>query len=339
MDAYLGGRAVAGVQGRNQIENFRIPAHSLKVMRRNFALVSALAVALSAAGAPAHLPVPEWRAPNVLGFLKLGFPAAALGPSISELIVHERAAPATPSFALPVSLTRAMGLNINRIAIDAGHGGPDFGAMSATGMREKDVVLDIALRVARLVRQSMKIGVVLTRSADVFVALRERTAIADNAGADLFVSIHANSSPSKAAAGAETFTLSLSAGADGLEIARRENAGAGHSVGQLRDLVRSIALNEKVLESETLAEMLQTPLSIQAAKANAASRNRGVRRAPFLVLLGASMPSVLTEVGFLSNPAEAAKLADPAYREQVAVAIFAGIAQYADSLNSALASP
>jgi N-acetylmuramoyl-L-alanine amidase len=231
------------------------------------------------------------------------------------------------------SLTRALGLKVNRIVIDAGHGGHDDGTVGPNGVLEKDVVLDVALRLAKLVQSRMGAEVVLTRSDDTFIPLHERTAIANQRKADLFLSIHANSSPAPSVAGTETFFLNFTNSPAALDVASRENAGADKSVGELMNLIQSITLNDKITESETFAQTVQTSLFSQAAKSNAAARNRGVKRAPFVVLIGASMPSILAEIGFLSNPKDEANLNKPEYRQKIAEAIFKGLSQYSQSLS------
>ncbi len=231
------------------------------------------------------------------------------------------------------SLTRALGLKVNRIVIDAGHGGHDDGTIGPHGVLEKDVVLDVALRLAKLVRQRLGAEVVLTRSDDTFIPLHERTAIANEHHADLFLSIHANSSPAPAVAGTETFFLNFTNSPDALNLAARENAGSDKTVGELKDLIQTITLNDKIEESHTFAQDIQTAMQTQAARSNAQARNRGVKRAPFVVLIGASMPSVLAEIGFLSNRRDEANLNKPEYRQKIAEALYKGLAQYSLSLS------
>jgi N-acetylmuramoyl-L-alanine amidase len=248
--------------------------------------------------------------------------------------------PARPVDATPLasvnasrSLTRALGLKVNRIVIDAGHGGHDDGTIGPHGVLEKDVVLDVALRVAKLVQEKMGAEVVLTRSDDTFIPLRDRTAIANDHKADLFLSIHANSSPAPEVAGTETFYLNFTSTAGSLDVAARENAGSDKSVGELKDLIQSITLNDKIEESHTFADNIQTAVQSQAERSNPAAHNRGVKRAPFVVLIGASMPSVLAEIGFLSNSRDESNLAKPEYRQKIAEALYKGLTQYSQSLS------
>lgn len=231
------------------------------------------------------------------------------------------------------SLTRALGLKVNRIVIDAGHGGHDDGTIGPHGVIEKDVVLDVALRVSKLVQEKMGAEVILTRSDDTFIPLRERTAIANDHKADLFLSIHANSSPAPEVAGTETFYLNFTNVPGSLDVAARENAGSDKSVGELKDLIQSITLNDKIEESHTFAQDIQNTIQAQAERANAAAHNRGVKRAPFVVLIGASMPSVLAEIGFLSNSRDESNLGKPEYRQKIAEALYKGLAQYSQSLS------
>jgi N-acetylmuramoyl-L-alanine amidase len=222
---------------------------------------------------------------------------------------------------------------VNRIVIDAGHGGHDDGTIGPNGVLEKDVVLDVALRLAKLVQQRLGAEVVLTRSDDTFIPLHERTAIANDHKADLFLSIHANSSPAPEVAGTETFFLNFTNSPDALNVAARENAGSDKTVGELKDLIQTITLNDKIEESHTFADDIQNAIQAQAAHSNAAAHNRGVKRAPFVVLIGASMPSVLAEIGFLSNARDESNLGKPEYREKVAEALYKGLAQYSQSLS------
>ena len=249
--------------------------------------------------------------------------------------VHPAAANSVPkaSTDASLSLTRALGLKINRIVIDAGHGGHDDGTIGPNGVLEKDVVLDVALRLATLVQTRLGAEVVLTRSDDTFVPLTERTAIANDHKADLFLSIHANSSPAPEVAGTETFLLNLNSSPGALSVAARENAGSDKSVGELRDLIQSIAQNDKIAESQNFATDIQSAIFAQAVKGNTAAHDRGVKKAPFVVLIGARMPSVLAEIGFLSNPRDESNLNKAEYRQKVAESLYRGLAQYSQSLS------
>jgi N-acetylmuramoyl-L-alanine amidase len=238
-----------------------------------------------------------------------------------------------PSTDATRSLTRALGLKVNRIVIDAGHGGHDDGTIGPHGVLEKDVVLDVALRLSKLVQERMGAEVILTRSDDTFIPLHERTAIANDHKADLFLSIHANSSPAPEVAGTETFYLNFTSSPGAIDVAARENAGSDKNVGELKDLIQSITLNDKIEESRTFAQNVETSIQAQAIHSNAAARNRGVKQAPFVVLIGASMPSILAEIGFLTNNRDEANLGKPEYRQKVAEALYKGLTRYSQSLS------
>jgi len=233
------------------------------------------------------------------------------------------------------TLTRALGLKIGRIVIDAGHGGHDTGTIGPTGLMEKDLCLDVALRLGKIIEQRLPgADVVYTRSDDSFVPLEERTNIANQAKADLFISIHANSSRDHAARGIETYYLNLKGSAEAMEVAARENATAQGGVHELQDLVMKIARTEKIDESKELAEDIQDSLSKRIQKSNKPVKNRGVRKAPFVVLIGADMPSILTEISFLSNPADEQMLKKPEQRQKVAEGLYQGVVSYLESMNS-----
>jgi N-acetylmuramoyl-L-alanine amidase len=233
------------------------------------------------------------------------------------------------------TLTRALGLKIGRIVIDAGHGGHDTGTIGPTGLMEKDLCLDVALRLGKLIEQKLPgADVVFTRSDDTFVPLEDRTRIANEAKADLFVSIHANSSPDHGARGVETYYLNMKGSPEAMEVAARENAVAQESIHDLEDLVMKIARTEKIDESKEFAEDVQESLSQRIQKTAKPVRDRGVRKAPFVVLIGADMPSILTEISFLSNPADEKLLKKPEHRQQIAEGVFQGVSSYLESLNS-----
>jgi N-acetylmuramoyl-L-alanine amidase len=233
------------------------------------------------------------------------------------------------------TLTRALGLKIGRIVIDAGHGGHDTGTIGPTGLMEKDLCLDVALRLGKIVQQRLpSADVVFTRSDDTFIPLEERTHIANEAKADMFISIHANSSQDSGARGIETYYLNLKGSPEAMEVAARENATSDQGIHELEDLVKQIARTEKIDESREFAEDVQDSLSKRVQKTAKVVKNRGVRKAPFVVLIGADMPSILTEISFLSNPADEKLLKQPEHRQRVAEGIFQGIAGYLQSLNS-----
>jgi N-acetylmuramoyl-L-alanine amidase len=228
------------------------------------------------------------------------------------------------------SMIRALGLKVGRIVIDPGHGGQDFGTSSPNGLHEKEVVLDVSKRLAVLLRESLGAEVILTRGEDSFVSLEQRTQMANEKKADLFISVHANSSPARSASGIETFYLNFAGSSGAMEVASRENAAARKNVHELNDLLQKIALNAKLDESREFATKVQNALVIGDSSRQ---RNRGVKRAPFIVLIGADMPAILTEIGFVTNATEESNLRRPEYRQKIAEQIFNGVASYSSSLN------
>jgi N-acetylmuramoyl-L-alanine amidase len=241
--------------------------------------------------------------------------------------------PAGPTESGSRTLTRALGLKIGRIVIDPGHGGHDTGTIGPTGLEEKNVVLDVGLRLKKLLEHSTGCEVIMTRDDDTFIPLEERTAIANEKSADLFISIHANASRDMSARGIETYYLNLSSNPDVLEVAARENATSQESVHQLQDLIKKIAMTEKIEESEDFAKQVQREVYTRVTKVSGAQRDRGVKKAPFVVLIGANMPSVLAEISFLTNPRDERMLKRPDYREKIASALYDGILQYVKNLG------
>ena len=231
------------------------------------------------------------------------------------------------------SLTRALGLKVGRIVIDAGHGGHDQGTEGPKGLLEKDLVLDVALRLGKLIEDRMGAEVIYTRADDTFVPLEQRTALANEKKADLFLSIHANSSPYPRIAGIETFYLNFTDSKEALDVASRENASSQKSIFELQDIIQKITLHDKAEESKEFASRVQAALYAFSARNLPGEKNRGVKKAPFVVLIGASMPSVLAEIGFLSNPREEALLKKPDYRQKLAEALYRGVTRYSDSLS------
>jgi len=234
------------------------------------------------------------------------------------------------------SLIRALGLKVGKIVIDAGHGGHDTGTIGPNGLLEKDLVLDVSLRLGRLLQSKMGADVIYTRDDDTFIPLETRTAIANQEQADLFVSVHANSSSDPSARGVETYYLNFNPSPDALEVAARENAVSEKSVHELGDLVKKITLKDKVEESREFATDVQHALYQGLAgkdTGRSALRDRGVKKAPFIVLIGANMPSILAEISFVSNPADERKLQTPDYRQKIAESLYRGIARYVNGLS------
>jgi N-acetylmuramoyl-L-alanine amidase len=240
---------------------------------------------------------------------------------------------ARPTASGDRSLIRALGLKIGKIVIDPGHGGHDTGTIGPNGLEEKDLVLEVGRRLGRLLETRMGAEVVYTRKDDTFIPLETRTAIANQQRADLFISIHANSSQDPEARGVETYYLNFTSNPEALEVAARENAVSEKSIYELQDLVKKIALKEKIEESREFAGDVQASLYSALATKSPAIRNRGVKKAPFIVLIGANMPSILAEISFVSNPTDEHRLETSEYRQRIAESLYHGIAKYVDGLS------
>lgn len=222
---------------------------------------------------------------------------------------------------------------VRRIVIDPGHGGNDPGAMGPDGVKEKDVVLAIGLKLARKIREETGIDSVMTRSTDVFIPLEERTAIANKINADLFVSIHANASLNKAASGIETYYLNLAKTDKAARVAARENNISMAKVGLLQTILFDLMANHKINDSARMAEEVQKSLHSRVVKKYQGAKNLGVKQGPFYVLVGATMPSILVETAFISNDHEAGLLIDRDYQDTAATGILDGIRNYIKTLR------
>ena len=232
-----------------------------------------------------------------------------------------------------LSMARQLGLGVSRIVIDPGHGGHDPGARGK-GVNEAELVLDVALRLEKLLQQVPGVDVILTRRTDEFIQLPERTAIANREGADLFLSIHANASTSGQAHGIETYFLNFANNQSAAAVAARENAASTQAMGGLPDFVKAIAMNNKLDESRDLALQVQRSMVDRQRASNKTLKDLGVKQAPFVVLIGANMPSVLAEMGFVTNPQEAKLLKGNAYRQKIAESLFNAIRKYQTSLKN-----
>jgi N-acetylmuramoyl-L-alanine amidase len=230
-----------------------------------------------------------------------------------------------------------LGLKIGRIVLDPGHGGHDKGTVGPGGLLEKDLVLQVAKELKEQLEDRLGAEVILTREDDQFITLEERTAIANQHQADLFVSIHANSSPSRSTSGVETYFLDFAKTDAAREVAARENATSDRNVRDLQELVQKIAQADRQAESKELASIIQNSLYSGMKQISPSARDRGVRSAPFIVLIGAQMPSVLTEIAFLSNPRDEKLLKKVVSRQSLASALFKGIQGYMKALGSATA--
>jgi N-acetylmuramoyl-L-alanine amidase len=272
-----------------------------------------------AADAAAAVPTTAPTAP--LASRPTANPAATLLPAVPP-----------PNLAGGLSMARQLGLGVSRIVIDPGHGGHDPGA-KGPDMTEAELVLDVALRLEKLLAKLPGVEVVLTRRTNEFIPLQERTAIANRENADLFLSIHANASSVPAARGVETYFLNFASNQGAAAVAARENATSGQTMGALLDVVKAIALNSKLDESREFATHVQRELVDSIRPANKTVKDLGVKQAPFVVLIGAAMPSVLAEISFITNPQEAKLLTGSSYRQRIAQALFEGVREYQSSLK------
>jgi N-acetylmuramoyl-L-alanine amidase len=240
---------------------------------------------------------------------------------------------ARPTASGDRSLIRALGLKIGKIVIDPGHGGHDTGTIGPNGLEEKDLVLEVGRRLGKMLETRLGAEVVYTRKDDTFIPLETRTAIANQQRADLFISIHANSSHDADARGVETYYLNFTSSPEALEVAARENAVSEKSIYELQDLVKKIALKEKIEESREFAGDVQESLHSGLAAKSPGIRDRGVKKAPFIVLIGANMPSILAEISFVSNPGDEHHLETSEYRQRIAESLYRGIAKYVNGLS------
>ncbi|GAB7141179.1 hypothetical protein RsTz2092_11440 [Deferribacterales bacterium RsTz2092] len=236
-----------------------------------------------------------------------------------------------PASSANQTLASVFGLKINTIVIDAGHGGKDPGC-SYYGLKEKDITLIIAKQLRAMLKSKTKLNVYMTRETDVFIPLEERTAIANKLKADIFVSIHINAAPkNRAASGVETYILNITNDKAALEVAAFENQATTKSISDLQGILKDIMQSSKLEESTLLAKATQKGMANTMKLSN--KQNIGIKQAPFFVLVGANMPAILTEVGFLSNKNEAERMRTSEYQKLVAQGIFNGILAYAGRYN------
>jgi len=297
----------------------------------------------------AHRPATAWlrkppsvaaRATAALADARTSLASAPIPPAM-ELLAAEPAAATSAAATVPVpavpkpgvSIARQLGLGVQRIVIDPGHGGHDPGA-KGKGVTEAELVLDVALRLEKLLQKQPGVEVILTRRTDDFIPLEERTALANREGADLFLSIHANASPNASAHGVETYFLNFANNLSEAAVARRENAASGQTMGALPDLVKAIALNNKLDESKDFANQIQRAMIERLRASNKTVKDLGVKQAPFVVLIGAAMPSVLAEISFVTNLQEAKLLKSGVYRQRIAEALLNAVRKYQTSLKS-----
>jgi N-acetylmuramoyl-L-alanine amidase len=333
-------------------------------MRRTAAVPAASQVALPRTVVPATPPIAPTRAlpatpdPPPIVQAKTGAPNLPVGTSARATVPGALPAPVAPerpdargpeplpsqtvATSLPTvapaanstgkfSISRQLGLGISRVVIDAGHGGHDPGA-HGNGINEAELTLDVALRLQQLLDKA-GVEVVMTRDTDVFIPLEERTAIANREGADLFLSIHANASRNVQAHGVETYFLNFATNPEAEAVAARENATSGQPMHSLPDIVKAIALNNKINESREFAETVQKSMVKRLGAKNHSLRDLGVKQAPFVVLIGAGMPSVLAEISFVTNKQDGTFLKTQAYRQQIAQALMDAVVNYQQSLK------
>jgi N-acetylmuramoyl-L-alanine amidase len=300
--------------------------------------------------APARPGIRPVRQPNKTLYSKpLTSTALMLAPVAEERTIPDGirvrvdnvvSVPAPPSPAPPrppasngaggFSISRQLGLSASRIVIDPGHGGHDPGALT-NGISEAELVLDVALRLEELLRQQPNTDVILTRRSDAYVPLEERTAQANREGADLFLSIHANASRNTRTRGIETYFLNFATTADAEAVAARENIMSAKTMNSLPDIVKAITLNNKRDESKDFATLVQRSLVRELRTSG--MKDLGVKQAPFVVLIGAEMPSILAEIAFITNRQDQQQLKKPAYRQRIAEALLNGVLQYQQALK------
>jgi N-acetylmuramoyl-L-alanine amidase len=234
----------------------------------------------------------------------------------------------------PSAIAKQLALGVRRIVIDPGHGGKDYGAPGCLkGVHEKKIVLQIARRLEQLIREQLKCETIMTRSKDTYLSLEERTAIANTQNADLFVSIHTNASPDKRAYGMETYILNLATDDEAIRVAAMENATSARNISDLDSILQDLMQNAKVNESARLASYVQDGMNTRLNKKFKHIRNKGIKQAPFYVLLGAEMPSILVETSFISNPRECKRLTSARYQYLLCQGIVDGIKRYMKETN------
>jgi len=234
----------------------------------------------------------------------------------------------------PGALAKQLALGVQTIVIDPGHGGRDYGAPGYyKGVHEKKIVLAIAQKLARKIRSELGCEAFLTRSTDKYLTLEERTAIANTRNADLFISIHTNSAKDRRAYGFETYFLNLATDDEAIRVAAYENATSEKNISDLQTILTDLMQNAKINESSRLATYVQGELYKHMRKSYQKIKNKGVKQAPFYVLLGAQMPAILIESSFISNPRECKRLTDPKYQEKLCDGIIKGIRAYIKETN------
>ena len=231
------------------------------------------------------------------------------------------------------SMIRQLGLGIRRVVIDPGHGGIDPGCVGKKGDQEKNIVLDVARRLKKILESKENLEVIMTRESDIFLDPESRTVIANQKQADLFISIHANASRNRKLSGVESFYLNFSQDPSVIETAARENATSTKKISEMKEIIERIVQNTKISESKELAEVIQNNLVKSLSQKYSNVKSLGVKGGPFWVLIGGEMPSVLVEISFLSNPTEESRLKSSQYRQRIAQGIYEGIMEYKSILG------
>jgi len=257
--------------------------------------------------------------------------------------IHPYESPAKPTLTTPAkppqptksgyTMIRQLGLGVQRIVIDPGHGGRYPGCIGKGGLQEKHVVLDVSQRLKKLLESKTDLEVILTRESDIHLPLENRPVIANQKQGDLFISIHANAHRNRKLSGVQSFYLNFSTDPSVLETAAKENATSTKNISEMMDIIRKIARNTKIEESKEFALKIHKSLVKCLSQKYRNVKDMGVRGAPLWVLIGGKMPSVLIEVSYLSNSTEESRLRSPQYRQQVAQGIYEGILEYIDSLG------
>jgi N-acetylmuramoyl-L-alanine amidase len=295
--------------------------------------------AVRPASNPLHteVPRPDPPPPPKMDVIPVPKPDPSAPTAVSEApgvgLASADAKPAHRTAVGSASLTRALGLKLNRVVIDPGHGGHDQGTAGPHGLLEKELVLDVSLRLGKLIEQEMGAEVLFTRADDTFVPLERRTQFANEKRADLFISVHANSSSYPNISGVETYILNFTDSRSALDVAMRENASSQKPISDLRNIIEDISAHDKAQESREFASKIQASLHGFESHSFPGELNRGVKQAPFVVLIGTTMPAILTEIGFVTNPKEEALLKKPEYRQKLAESIFHGVLKYNESLS------
>ncbi|MBW2086267.1 MAG: N-acetylmuramoyl-L-alanine amidase [Deltaproteobacteria bacterium] len=330
------------------LQRVRIAQHDLKTVRvvldianietyRIFALSNPFRIVIDVTGRPLEQAVAAAKPkPATQAKPEAPKPAAPL-TDLKEAAEKRKKVPRGLARKYPsqASLARQLRLGVRKIVIDPGHGGKDRGATGVTGLIEKDLTLRISKLLAKKIEKQLGIKCILTRTKDVFLPLEERTAIANTVGADLFISVHANAHKDKRIHGIETYFLNLATDEEAMRVAARENATSTKTMSDLELILNDLMLNSKITESSHLAKAVQTQMVKCLCNKYKNVKDMGVKQAPFYVLIGANMPSILLEMAFISNKNDEARMREKRYLENMANGIVEGIKNYTKSVKKA----